>query len=123
MSGGNDQSFSGLFTGKTAWFAVNVSADVKHAWFTHGGEVETAEKADFVFSQRFEDEEMQQKLSQRQRHCKYPVAVFHPHFIQSVCAHKSLTCVPIAKYLVLPRALQLQLLRHFPAACASRTEL
>lgn len=116
MSRSNDESLPGLFSGKTAWFAVNVSAETKHAWFTHGGEVETAEKADYVFSERYEDEEMLQKLQLRQKDCKYPIAVFHPDFIRTVCAHESLTSVPIAKFLLLPLALQAILRRHFPSA-------
>lgn len=63
---------------------------------------------------------MLQKLAVRQKDCKYPIAVFHPHFIRTVCTHKSLTCAPIAKFLVLPLALQAILRRHFPSACASR---
>lgn len=97
-----------LFAGKTAWFAVDVRNEVKHLWFVNGGELETAGKADYMFSERYEDEE----LRQTRRGGKYPAAVFQPDYIEAVCASKSLTSVPIGRFLLLPIALQSA--SHFP---------
>ena len=100
---------SGLFYGKSAWFACNVDADVKHLWFSRGGLVETVERADYVFSERLEDEELQQRLKQQVR--QYPVAVFHPKFIEVVVKAQDFQAVPVGQFLVLPTALQAALRR------------
>ena len=106
-----------LFDRKTAWFAVDVAAEVKHLWFVNGGEMETLEHADYVFSGRYEDEEVQQSLSGRPG--KYPVAVFHPDFIEAVCAEKCMTSVPIGRFLLMPVALQTEVAAEFPSLCGS----
>jgi hypothetical protein len=106
-----------LFQGKTAWFAVDVDSSVKHLWFRAGGETETLEKADYVFSGRYEDEELQQSLAARRS--KYPVAVFHPKYIEAVCSQKCTTSVSIGKFLLMPAALRTALGSQFPSFCCS----
>lgn len=106
-----------LFGRKTAWFAVHVAPHVKHLWFANGGETETLEKADYVFSERYEDEEIQRSLSGRRS--RYPVAVFSPKYIESVCADKCTTSVPIGRFLLLPVALQTAVNSEFPSLSGS----
>ena len=106
-----------LFHGKTAWFAVNVEPHAKHLWFTNGGQLETVDRADFVFSERFEDEDMLQQLEGSRSDQRYPTAVLHPAFIEAACAGKSLTAAPIGRFLVMPRALRSAVRLAFPSRC------
>src|SRR5690242_3218491 len=100
-----------LFTGKTAWFAADVSQEIKHLWFTNGGQVETLSKADFIFAQRFDPEILllsstksnhlshnqannQANSSFSQHRNKYPASLFRSDMITEAVAKGGIEKVP-----------------------------
>ncbi|KAI1285879.1 hypothetical protein HDE_11367 [Halotydeus destructor] len=91
--------------------------EMKRLWFQHGGLGETLLKADFVFSEVFDEILI---MAATTPGSKYPVTVFHPQLIQDSFNNGGLDVLPIGRYQVLPDELMSRVSRQFPEWVAHR---
>lgn len=98
------------FEGRTAWFAINVTQRQKHLWFSNGGQVETLNRADYIFSESFSNDIAMNRIGGG----KYPIAIFHPKFIDVCVREGCLDRVPAGWFHVIPEELVAIVSERFP---------